>query len=209
MVEVIELRKRGLKSFSADTHICFEKETFDESCASPIVFKRQGEGCLNIYLHSYYYMIPFVENALKGLCYGEENVWRLCKLDEDPSSPYLGYGVVLQRYFGYETDDVLTTIVSRIIKEIYLEEIRAWGDDVCIDELTKPYRHKLEEGVNINKKTKKLLTREGFRNAWDLANTTREDICRIHGMTTEDVVRLEKSLASRGIFLKTQLPSIV
>lgn len=174
-------------------------------CQSPIVIKRLNEIGVSIAFHRHYFDIPFIENALQGLAYGQ--AWDLFRPKEEPSPVYSTYIIILRRDYGKETDDMLTTAVDRITKRAYMEEIRLWDREINISDLVKPHQYKLEDGANISAKTKAALLLSGMKTAWDLAHLTREELCQLPGMTTEEIVKLEKSLASRGVYLKTEIPS--
>ena len=156
-------------------------------------------------LHKGYFNIPVLEHIMRGLAYGD--VWSLYRRYKDPSPTYASFLISLNRDFDKENDDILTSIVGRVIKEIYLEEMRIWSDEVEISDLIRPFQYTLGDGANIDAKTRTALLSTGMRTAHDLASLTREEICQIPGMTTEGVVKLEKSLALRRIFLKNQVPS--
>lgn len=173
-------------------------------CDSPIRVDYREEGSVYVGFHKACFSMPFLEYSLQGLAYGETPVWELYRLnDKSGKSKYLTYAVVLT---GEPTEDdrsILTTIVDRITKKVYLKEIRRWSNEVEISDLTKPYQYRLEDGVNVSAMTIATLKNAGLAEVGDLIDATREELCRLPGMTTIEVARLEKALASRGLFLKT------
>ena len=196
MADIIQLeQKKRHKNDNAKTH---------EACKSPIVIKRFNEIGVSVAFHRHYFDIPFVENALQGLAYGE--AWDLFRPKEEPSPVYATYIILLRRDYGKETDDMLTTAVDRVTKRAYLEELRLLEREINVSDLDKPHQNKLEDGANISAKTKAALLLSGIQTAWDLAHLTREELCQLPGISTDEVVKLEKSLASRGIYLKTKIP---
>lgn len=179
-----------------------EKALQREPCLSPITVERIHPKYVKIGFHHDCFTMPFLENGLRGLSHGEKPIWELYKATED-DSPYYSYYIKLNRDLGEETEDILTTIVDRAVKKSYLKEVRTWDIRVDISELAKPLSYQLEDGFNIDSRTKRLLESTGIKNARELSEMTREDLCEIPGMSTEDIARIEKSLAIRGIFLRT------
>lgn len=176
------------------------------ACQSPIMIERLNKHCVRISFHTGLFTIPFVESVLRGMNYVEESVWQARKLDRDYSSPYAGYLIVLKGQTNNRTEEVLVTIIGRIIRGVYLEEICPWLDEVKIADLAKPSQHELGDGIVIDPKTKNALCSAGVESVMDLIDLTREEVCQISGMTTEAVFKLEKGLASIGVFLKPYVP---
>ncbi|MBR3156875.1 helix-hairpin-helix domain-containing protein [Candidatus Saccharibacteria bacterium] len=175
------------------------------SCCSPIIVERYDRSIVSLLFHKSFFNIPHLEIALRCLAFG--SVWDLYKPENEPSRIYVTYHIALKKEFGKSTDDVLVAIVDRIIKKAYLKEMRLRSNEVEIADLVKPRQYTLGDGANISARTKTVLMAAGMRTAEDLAEKTREDLCQIPGMSTEEIVRLEKSLAVRGIFLRTQVPN--
>lgn len=82
-----------------------------------------------------------------------------------------------------------------------------WNDEIKITDLLKPHSYELSDGANINNRTAQALLSANITTTGDLTKLSRDEICHLPGMTTDEVVRIEKSLASRGLFLRTKLPS--
>lgn len=176
-------------------------------CMSPIVTKRLDSRSVLLGFRCDLFMISFVESAILSLDYGEENNWRVRKIDKKSDSPYQEYVVVLQKDYADRTDTVLEAIVGRITKEVYLREVHIWSDTINFSDLTKPLKRQFGDGTMISPKTMRALEEAGVDGGWGLIEMSREEICSIPEMTTEEVARLEKSLAARGTFLKTEIPS--
>ena len=178
-----------------------EKKTF---CDSPIRVEFRDEGSVYIGFHRACFSMPFLEYALRGLAYGEDLTWRLYKVDDEKGrSKYLTYAVVLTCAPCDNDRDILTTVVDRMTKKVYSKEIRCWECDVSVSDLVKPYQYRLGDGTNISYDTVFMLEKAGIKKTEDLTQTTRENLCKIPGMTTMEIARIEKSLASRGLFLQT------
>lgn len=206
---MIEFRPRGAKALTAVKSTNEAQRSTDMACASPIVVKRWGndDNVISISFHIGFFTVEIVEIALKGLVYGEESIWQLRKLDREQNSVYAEYLLVLLKNFGEQREETLNAIIGRIVKEVYLEEMHFWNDDIKVADLAKPHSYELSDGANIGNKTTNALLSANITTTGDLTKMSRDDICRIPGMTTEEVVRLEKSLASRGLFLTTKIPS--
>lgn len=204
-VKVIPFEQRNIRASRRRIGQAALKET---ACASPIVLERWSNDIVSLAFHIRCFSIDFLEICLCSLNYGEESIWQLCKMDKEPSSAYVKYFFILQKDFGDKTEDVLTSIISKAVKEAYLEELRCWENEVKVSDLTKPHQYQLRDGANIGGATERALLSAGLDTGWDLTDLTRDEICQISGMTTEGVAKLEKSLASRGLFLKTRLPSV-
>ena len=101
----------------------------------------------------------------------------------------------------------MTAIVAKIVKAAYLQEMHFWNDNIKVADLAKPHSYELSDGANINSTTIHALLSANITTTGELTELSRDEICRMPGMTTEEVVKLEKSLASRGLFLTTKLPS--
>ena len=207
MAEVIRLETRkGKDKLQANQQgqgmRSLERAT-GEGCKSPIITKRLSKLAISLFLNERFYNLPLIEGALFDLPYGD--VWSLRKVANKKSSMYAEYIVELERNFGEDTDQVLVTIVSRIIERVYMEEVCIWTDGVEVAELTRPHHYSLWDGTSISTKTASLLADHGIRSVRDLIVKTREELCQVPGMTTSEMVKLEKSLASRGLFLKTRI----
>lgn len=177
-----------------------------ESCKSPIVVDRESMHSISIAFHKSYFNIPLLENAIQGLAYGES--WDLYKDENEKPSIYSTYYILFCENNECDFDMLIATTISRITKKIYLEEISIWGNEIEIADLIEPRKYLPTERANITPKTKSKLFLAGIRTIYSLIDKTREDLCKIPEMTTEEIVRLEKSLASRGLFLKTNVPSL-
>lgn len=177
-------------------------------CMSPIVTKRLDKNSVLLGFRCDLFMIPFVESAITSLDYGEENNWRAKKLEKNPKSPYQEYVIVLQKEYAGRTDTVLEAIIGRITKEVYLREIHIWGDAIDFKDLAKPLKRQVGDGAMISQKTMRALENAKIDGGWGLMEMSREEICGIPEMTTEEVARLEKSLAARGTFLRTEIPKL-
>ena len=175
----------------------------DEGCKSPIVTERLAKTAVSLSFHEKYYNIPFLENALSELVYGD--VWDLRIIPKNARTMYRGYVINLTEDFGDENDEILLAIIGRIIERVYLEEICTWTDGLKIADLAIPHKYSLWDGANIASGTVILLSSQGIQTVRDLILRTREELCQIPGMTTGEVVKIEKSLASRGLFLKNRI----
>lgn len=172
------------------------------NCASPIITKRINPETIEIGFSKDNFDIEMLEFSLRGLAHGETAVWRLYRLEaEDPF--YAHYLIRLDDSVS-DKDDILKAVVYRISKEAYSEETRSWNSEVNLSDLTKPFRF---TGKTIDAHTKSLLENSGLRDIKSISHSTREELCQIPGMTTEMVASVEKSLATRGIFLRTMIPS--
>ena len=180
-----------------------KKRSCEGFCLSPIVVKRISPQSVEIGFHRTCFSMPFLEQGLQGLAHGEDSIWRLYKLTNEENSVYARYEIELTTDLGDSRDDILTTIIDRMAAKAYLKEIRTWGNEVNISELVRPHHYKLGDGVNIDSRTKILLEKTGVKNLRELSHMTREDLCEIPGISTIDVAKIEKSLAARGIFLRT------
>lgn len=181
----------------------------DEVCASPIVIRywEDDDHIISLSFHLGYFNTQIVEYTLKRLGFAEENNWELRKLTGEQSSAYATYLLVLLKDYGEQREEALNAIVGRIVKEVYSEEMNFWNDEIEVKDLTRPHSYGLSDGANISRGTFHSLLFAGIKTIEDLTDRTREEICRIPNMTTGDVVRIEKSLISRGLSLKTEIPS--
>lgn len=140
--------------------------------------------------------------ALGRIKYGQD-FWRLLKLDEensyyDPLS--MSFLVIIDRLPKNEkANSVFCQIFSLMTEEAYIRELSVWPSKVSVDELTKNYQLEYEVGAIIGSRVAKLLRANGIKNAYDLIRSSREELCKINGMKTKDVLKLEKSLAVRGL----------
>ena len=197
MADVIYFKTREKKSAS-------HKDATITGCSSPIVVDRISKTIVAIDFHKGYFDIPLLERAIQNVAYGE--IWDICRAPDD-DIPYASYRLVLKYTYADEADEILAGAVEKIAKRAYLEEVRVWSNFVGIDDLVKPYQYPFDSGVNINTKTQIKLFSAGIKTISELTASTRERICSIPGMTTEEVVKLEKSLASRGLFLISKIPT--
>lgn len=177
-------------------------------CKSPIITTWLNRLSVTVSFHSDYFYTSFVDNALEWLYYGESNAWKLYRMKKPMEPSYVSYLVILQDFQNKNSAAVLATIVDRMIREVYLEEMKVCEEDINTYDLAKPYHAKLGEGTSINSKTRAALLAANLRTGQDLAQLTREQICAIPGMTTGEVVALEKSLVMRGLFLITRAPEL-
>ncbi|MBR3132173.1 helix-hairpin-helix domain-containing protein [Candidatus Saccharibacteria bacterium] len=205
MAELIQFRGRDGNHHRNEGCHRSDVNLFTDGCKSPIIIRREHEVAVSISFHKGYFTTPFVEKVLQELAYSGE--WELFIPDERDTliQCYASFFVILNKKYGKDTAKVLNTIVDQIVSNVYLEEIRVLSHKVSIDELTKPYRY---YGF-INAKTKVALSLVGVHTAQDIAEMTREELCRIPGVTTEEIVRLERGLAARGIYLTNNIPELI
>lgn len=210
MVHINELRRRNTANVSR-----FHPEVKMElqPCKSPILIERLDKDAFSVAFHKSFFNLECLEIALRGLGYGEG--WELYKPKSKQTKMYTVYVVVYQGNLPVNAssgllsmDDVLDSIAGKITKEVYLEELNLWDSKVSISDLAKPYQYVLGDGANISAKTSSALDAAGFDTVHKLIEKTREEVCKIPGMTTEEVYRLEKSMASRGFFLLEEVPRL-
>lgn len=185
-----------------------QKEQEVVACKSPILIDWLNRLSFAVSFHKNYFDIPLIDNVLVGLNYGETNTWKLYWMDDPMDPSYVSYLVILQDFHNENAAKIMAAIVDRMIREAYLEEIRALEAGVNTYDLAKPYHVKLGEGATISGKTRAALLAAHMKTGRDLMQLTREQICAIPGMTTGEVVALEKSLAMRGLFLRTPAPKL-
>ena len=180
-------------------------------CKSPIVIERLEESVFSVAFHKSYFNLECLEIALSGLGYGEG--WSLYKPKNKQTKMYTVYYVALESGIPFamsndnlKMDDVLTAIAAKITKEVYLEELNLWDSTVEIADLVHPYQYLLGDGANISHRTSSALRSAGYDTVQKLIGQTREEVCKIPGMTTDEVYKLEKSMASRGFFLLEKVP---
>ena len=181
-------------------------------CRSPIEIKRLDKTAFSIAFTKNLFNLECLELALSGLGYGEG--WDLYKPKDKQTKMYVVYYVILQdnnsNYLtsndASDVDELLTSIATKIVKEVYLEELNLWDYMIEISDLVKPRQYNFDDGANISARTKSALYSVGFDTVQKLMRKKREEICKIPNMTTEEVYKLEKSMASRGFFLLTVVP---
>ncbi len=123
-------------------------------------------------------------------------------LDRD----HLTYFVSVDSLYAVDADRVLSQICDLIVRAVYQEEARVKAiASHDVRELVKPRQPNLAEGLYIAAKTTKILREAGIRSLKDLILLTREDLCRIPGMTTKEVYKIECALASRGCYLSSKI----
>ena len=181
-------------------------------CKSPIVIERLDKNIFSVAFHKSFFNFECLEIALQGLGYGED--WELYKPKKLQTKMYTVYLIALTDGIsatasreGVSMDNMLNAIATKITKEVYLEEINAWDRIIGIEDLAHPHQYVLNDGANVQAKTSSILRAAGLDTVQKLTKQTREKICEIPGMTTEEVYKLEKSMASRGFFLTEEVPS--
>ena len=175
-------------------------------CDSPIAVNRVRNDMLAIGFRLDCFTASIVENSLKRVFHAQSQ-WELYKADRaDPGyrRTYVTYlACVTGDLTRSELDEVFTQIVSLATKEVYSEEVSAQGSKVKVAELATPYAVGPFDGLTVNRRTVSILQDAGMNSAYDVATHTRESLCQLPGMTTQEVCKLEKSLATRGLYLNT------
>ena len=175
-------------------------------CDSPIAVLRVDSDLLAISFRLDCFDVSIVENSLKRVLHAQ-NQWKLYKAGRTNPSYRRMYVTYLIQVNGNltlsELDEVFTQIVSLVTKEVYAEEISVQGSRVEVAELATPYAVGPFAGITVSHKTVSVLQNAGMNSAYDVAVNTRESLCRIPGMTTQRVCKIEKSLATRGLYLNT------
>lgn len=204
MAKIISFARMNRDSENANGAKCsLENRLEDLPCKSPIIITRRSRNAISLAFHLGFFDAFMLEITMKIQAYGAN--WALSELNKRSSPQYKIFSVELKEDFGEDNGNVLATIAGKITKAVYLNELREWTNDVKISDLTTPRHYTLWSGANINKRTQELLTGHGISTIRELLTLTREDICQIPGMTTSEVVKLEKSLASRGLSLDTKV----
>ena len=211
MADIIQFNRMCHDSAGTNTKKNFFISADSGPCKSPIMIERLEEFVFSVAFHKSYFNLECLEIALSGLGFGEG--WSLYKPRDKQTKMYTVYHVALEGGIpfafsndGIKTDDVLTAIAAKITKEVYLEELNLWESTIEISDLVKPYQYMLGDGANISQKTSSALRSAGFDTVQKLMGQTREEVCKIPGMTTDEVYKLEKSMASRGFFLLEKVP---
>ena len=178
-------------------------------CCSPIKVERTSLSTISVGFRIDCFNLTLVDAMMKRIAY-MQNHWRLSLISSEHQlfqPQYKTYVIRLLKELS-EKDRRATfrQILIQISEESYTNEISVWGKETEVEDLIHPHNYVWADGVTISKTTAELLRKAGIGNGTDLIRTTREEICQIPGMTTKEVYRLEKSLASRGLFLRTAEP---
>lgn len=172
------------------------------ACADPIRVERIGQDMIIIGFRLDCFEPNLVDLAMRQVCHAQ---YELYKIGHDSPSYERMRSTFIVRIVGdyslSETDEILTQVAALSVKEAYLKEISMRGSKVSVSELAAPYAADPFDGSTINHETVAILRKAGIQNAYEVAKNTREAICQLPGMTTKEVYKLEKSLATRGIYL--------
>ena len=178
----------------------FLEET--SGCKSPIIAKRVNRNCAIIAFDKKLFHTDVIQEAIKEVHRTAETVWQASKYKNSMiPADYESYIVTLQTNFGKQATDMLTGIANKISKEVYLRETSR-GLPALI--FTESYTNSVSVPA-VSVEAKQALLKIGIKDGQKLKRLTREELCSIPGITTEDVFNLEKNLAVRGIFLKTRI----
>ncbi|MDO5451605.1 MAG: hypothetical protein Q4F56_00765 [Candidatus Saccharibacteria bacterium] len=176
------------------------------SCVPPIETERIDFSSAIIRFHNTCFNPEIVDFALGRIKNGQD-FWRLFKLNDksryfDPLC--VNYMVIIDKPPKGQIDEAFCQIFSLMSEEVYIRELSAWPSRTSVDELTKVYQLDFSLGATISQKIAKTLKSSGIKNAYDLARLSREELCDFPDMTTQDIFKIEKSLAARGLFLTTK-----
>ena len=178
-------------------------DTVQKECISPIIIERLNRKVISIAFHIGFFNTPMLMVTLMIQARGAN--WTYHELEKTSQPQYAAFLIELKEDFENDNGNVLATIASSITKAVYLDELREWTNTVKITDLASPYCYTQWSGAHVSEKTIEILTDYGFNTTRDLLALSREEVCQIPGMTTSEVVKLEKSLASRGLFLETKV----
>lgn len=171
-------------------------------CKNPIIAKKVNRNCAIIAFDKKLFHTDIIEEAIKEVNRTAETVWRTSKhKDSADFLDYKSYTVTLRTNFGKQAIDMLTDIVNKISKEVYLRETSRNLPTLIF---TESYSNSVSIPA-ISVEAKKALVAIGIKEGQELERLTREELCHAPGITTKDVFNLEKNLAVRGIFLKTRI----
>lgn len=176
------------------------------SCTPPIEMERIDFSSAIIRFKNTCFNPEIVNFALCRIKNGQD-FWRLFKLNGE--SRYfdplcMTYMVVIDKPPKGQIDEAFCQIFAMMTEEVYIRELSVWPSKTSVDELTKVYQLDLSLGATISPSIAKILKLSGINNAYELALHSREELCNIPGITTQDVFKIEKSLAARGLFLTTK-----
>ena len=175
------------------------------ACDSPIKIKRIAFDAISVGFYLNCFNERRVLRTLRRIIYMQPV--KLSRVGSNYDPDYDTYVIRLLSKPASEKEIRATfrQILIQIGEEIYANEISSWGKH-RVENLAQPYSYTWADGTTISRATVKALKRAEINSGIDLIKKTREDICKIPGMTTSEVYRLERSLASRGLFLMTEEP---
>ena len=212
MVKIINLKAVKAKTNHKRTTTAsgyYSKKIVKPICCSPIKVERTSFSTISVGFRIDCFNLALVDAMMKRIAY-MQNHWRLSLIPRDHQlfeSRYKTYVIRLLKEMSEEDcKATFRQILIQISEETYTNEISVWGKETEVEDLIHPRNFVWTDEVTITKTTAKLLRKAGISNGTDLVRTTREEICQIPGMTTKEVYKLEKSLASRGLFLRTAEP---
>ena len=173
-----------------------------EGCKNPIAVERIGWDLVAIGFRLDCFDSNLADLAMKLACHPQHELYKAGR--ENPSYDRMRSTYIV-RATGVrslsEADEMLTQIVAQSAKEAYSKETSMRGSEVDVSELATPYAADPFSGSVINRETVAILRKAGMENAYEIAKNTRETLCKLPGMTTKEVYKLEKSLATRGLYL--------
>lgn len=179
-------------------------------CNPPILVKRTSAQTISVGFWRGCFNTWSVDLTMRMIAHGQK--WRLTFIDKGHNLYDERHKTYAIRIFDYPEEEAFRIAVSQIMtqvcQEVYTEEISMPARDVSIRDLSVPCRYGPDNGAYISEKTARLLYRNGIANCNDLIRKTREKLARIPGMTTNEIYKIEKSLAVRGMFLLVEQPAV-
>ena len=176
-------------------------------CESPIGVRRVLENAMIVDFRIDCFDTAEVRFAIEKLIRNQD-YWEAYKLNEDEKfyiRMHASYLIWIWKEACPITDlsEALDQILWLMTKAVYQEEVRVHGmSSFDVAELRRPYSvDTLDKSAVINLSTVRALEGHGIRNLYDLSSMTREELCRVKGVSTEGISKIEKALASRGLYL--------
>lgn len=204
VVKTQQKREKVGRSKNWEWDSWYTKDSGRKPCPNPIVVNRAGKNIVALSFRLDCFEAAIVENSVGRICHAQWELYKAGRSNPQYRQMHVTYLVrVTKNSPRLELDELLTQVVSLVTKEVYSEEVSAWGSKVDVAELAIPYAVGPFDGMTITHETVAILQKAGMKNAYDVARNTRESLCKIPGMTTKEVFKLEKSLASRGLYLNT------
>ena len=183
-----------------------KKKSTTKPCANPIVIKRIDSHAFSISFHESYFDAELVELVLSLVSNGM-NWSAYYHTRTNRPSVYMTYKIEYI-YLGNDPEAVMATAVYEIVHNVYFMELGLSERRVNIFELAQPRQFTSADSANISSKTVSVLYSAGIKSVQELIQFTREDLCHLPGMTTEEIVKLEKSLITRGFSLLEEVPHV-
>ena len=142
-----------------------------------------------------------------------QDYWRMVLVNSsmiEYYDPYF-YGYIVYTVYADSVDagDVLSQAMYLMTMVAYRAESQMkFLKDHSLRELIKPQKLQSIADSSISFTTVKTLSQANILTVYDLVSLTREELCEIPGMTTIEIYKIERALASVGWFLTTsKIPS--